>query len=57
MNLMQIARQAGVGRAAVVNWRRRHDDFPQPAVGTPFILLTAPGPKGPSRSSSSSVAP
>ncbi|MFJ2029623.1 N-6 DNA methylase [Streptosporangium sp. NPDC087985] len=29
-----IARLAGVGRAAVSNWRRRHDDFPQPAGGT-----------------------
>ncbi|WP_285705162.1 N-6 DNA methylase [Microtetraspora sp. NBRC 16547] len=25
---------AGVGRAAVSNWRRRHDDFPQPVGGT-----------------------
>lgn len=29
-----IARMAGVGRAAVSNWRRRHDDFPQPVGGT-----------------------
>ncbi|WP_283137554.1 N-6 DNA methylase [Rhizohabitans arisaemae] len=29
-----VARLAGVGRAAVSNWRRRHDDFPQPAGGT-----------------------
>src|SRR5690606_36823470 len=29
-----IARLAGVGRAAVSNWRRRHDDFPQPVGGT-----------------------
>lgn len=29
-----IARLAGVGRAAVSNWRRRHEDFPQPAGGT-----------------------
>jgi len=29
-----IARLAGVGRAAVSNWRRRHDDFPQPVAGT-----------------------
>ncbi|WP_437035438.1 N-6 DNA methylase [Streptomyces sp. enrichment culture] len=29
-----IARLAGVGRAAVSNWRRRHADFPQPAGGT-----------------------
>ncbi|MGW9122237.1 hypothetical protein ACWGRV_37560 [Streptomyces sp. NPDC055663] len=25
---------AGVGRAAVVNWRRRHPDFPKPVDGT-----------------------
>ncbi|MEU6034713.1 N-6 DNA methylase [Actinomadura sp. NPDC047616] len=29
-----IARLAGVGRAAVSNWRKRHDDFPQPVGGT-----------------------
>src|SRR5690606_24788291 len=29
-----IARLAGVGRAAVSNWRRRHDDFPLPIGGT-----------------------
>ncbi|MBB6119497.1 HsdM family class I SAM-dependent methyltransferase [Nocardiopsis algeriensis] len=29
-----IARLAGVTRAAVSNWRRRHDDFPSPAGGT-----------------------
>ncbi|MEU5424389.1 N-6 DNA methylase [Streptomyces olivoreticuli] len=29
-----IARLAGVGRAAVSNWRRRHADFPQPVGGT-----------------------
>lgn len=29
-----IARLAGVGRAAVSNWRRRYDDFPQPVGGT-----------------------
>ncbi|GAA4224674.1 type I restriction-modification system DNA methylase subunit [Streptosporangium album] len=29
-----IARLAGVGRAAVSNWRRRHDDFPEPVGGT-----------------------
>ncbi|MEU8588268.1 N-6 DNA methylase [Streptomyces sp. NPDC048664] len=29
-----IARLAGVGRAAVSNWRRRHGDFPQPVGGT-----------------------
>ncbi|MFI6152075.1 N-6 DNA methylase [Kitasatospora sp. NPDC051170] len=30
----EIARLAGVGRAAVSNWRRRHPDFPLPAGGT-----------------------
>ncbi|WP_438303688.1 N-6 DNA methylase [Streptomyces sp. HUAS TT11] len=29
-----IARLAGVGRAAVSNWRRRHTDFPKPIGGT-----------------------
>ncbi|MCD9875536.1 N-6 DNA methylase [Streptomyces guryensis] len=29
-----IARLAGVGRAAVSNWRRRHSDFPKPVGGT-----------------------
>lgn len=29
-----IARLAGVGRAAVSNWRRRHVDFPKPVGGT-----------------------
>jgi SAM-dependent methyltransferase len=29
-----IAKLAGVGRAAVSNWRRRHADFPQPVGGT-----------------------
>ena len=30
----EVARLAGVGRAAVSNWRRRHDDFPRPTGGT-----------------------
>ncbi|WP_042378855.1 N-6 DNA methylase [Streptacidiphilus melanogenes] len=30
-----IARLAGVGPAAVSNWRRRHADFPKPVGGTP----------------------
>ncbi len=29
-----IARLAGVGRAAVSNWRRRYPDFPEPVSGT-----------------------
>lgn len=39
-----IARLAGVGRAAVSNWRRRHNDFPRPVGGTdtsPTFELTA----------------
>lgn len=31
----QVARMAGVGRAAVSNWRRRHANFPEPVGGTP----------------------
>ncbi|MFE9321885.1 class I SAM-dependent DNA methyltransferase [Nocardia sp. NPDC052278] len=29
-----VARMAAVGRAAVSNWRKRHDDFPKPVGGT-----------------------
>jgi hypothetical protein len=36
-----IARLAGVGRAAVSNWRRRHADFPRPVGGTPASPLFA----------------
>ncbi|MFI1708159.1 N-6 DNA methylase [Streptomyces griseoruber] len=39
----EIARLAGVTRAAVSNWRRRHPDFPRPAAGTatsPLFALT-----------------
>ncbi|MFF2404434.1 hypothetical protein ACWCY1_27880 [Streptomyces goshikiensis] len=32
--LAEVARIAGVVRAAVVNWRRRHDNFPDPVAGT-----------------------
>jgi SAM-dependent methyltransferase len=34
VSLAEIARIAGVGRAAVSNWRRRHDDFPDPVGGS-----------------------
>lgn len=34
VTLAEIARVAGVGRAAVSNWRRRFDDFPTPVGGT-----------------------
>jgi len=30
----EISRLAGVTRATVSNWRRRHPDFPAPAGGT-----------------------
>ncbi|HLU95791.1 MAG TPA: N-6 DNA methylase [Thermobifida alba] len=36
-----IARLAGVTRAAVSNWRRRHDDFPEPVAGTKSSPLFA----------------
>ncbi|MET7743276.1 N-6 DNA methylase [Streptomyces sp. NPDC005385] len=39
----EIARLAGVTRAAVSNWRRRYDDFPAPAGGaanSPLYALT-----------------
>ncbi|MFD7445836.1 N-6 DNA methylase [Streptomyces sp. NPDC059909] len=34
VSLAEIARIAGVGRAAVSNWRRRHDSFPSRIGGT-----------------------
>ncbi|WP_372494533.1 bifunctional DNA primase/polymerase [Actinoallomurus purpureus] len=34
INLALIGAMAGVGRAAVANWRRRHPDFPAPTGGT-----------------------
>lgn len=34
VTLAEIARIAGVGRAAVSNWRRRHGTFPAPIGGT-----------------------
>lgn len=34
VSAVEIARLAGVGRAAVSNWRRRHADFPKPVGGT-----------------------
>ncbi|GAA1798706.1 N-6 DNA methylase [Actinomadura chokoriensis] len=36
-----IARLAGVGRATVSNWRRRHADFPRPVGGTATSPLFA----------------
>src|SRR3954451_11291080 len=36
-----IARLTGYGRAAVSNWRRRHDDFPAPVGGTASSPLFA----------------
>ncbi len=37
----EIARMAGVTRAAVSNWRRRHPDFPEPMGGTASAPLFA----------------
>ncbi|MGI5326676.1 N-6 DNA methylase [Actinomadura nitritigenes] len=37
----EIARMAGVTRAAVSNWRRRHPDFPEAAAGTASAPLFA----------------
>ncbi|MCP3818399.1 SAM-dependent methyltransferase [Streptomyces sp. A3M-1-3] len=37
----EIARLAGVTRAAVSNWRRRHDDFPAPVTGSTSSPLFA----------------
>lgn len=34
VTLAEIARIAGVGRAAVSNWRRRYEDFPSPVGGS-----------------------
>ncbi|MWA06523.1 N-6 DNA methylase [Actinomadura sp. LD22] len=34
MTAAEISRLAGVTRATVSNWRRRHPDFPQPSGGT-----------------------
>ena len=34
VNAADIARLADVGRAAVSNWRKRFEDFPQPVGGT-----------------------
>ncbi|GAA3978169.1 N-6 DNA methylase [Thermobifida alba] len=42
VNSVGIARLAGVGRAAVSNWRRRYPDFPAPvggAAGSPLFDL------------------
>ena len=41
VTLAEIARIAGVGRAAVSNWRRRHDTFPAPVAGTDASPLFA----------------
>lgn len=34
----ELAEEHGVVRAAVVNWRRRHADFPEPLI----VLSTGP---------------
>ncbi|MGW6951765.1 hypothetical protein [Streptomyces xanthophaeus] len=43
VTLAAVARIARVGRAAVVNWRRRHDDFPAPTGGTAASPMFDPG--------------
>src|SRR5699024_10877889 len=40
-----IARLAGVTRAAVSNWRRRHDDFPSPTRAPASSPLLPPPPR------------
>ena len=44
MTAAAIARLAGVGRAAVSNWRRRYPDFPKPVAGARRVLRS-PGPR------------
>ena len=39
VGIPQIAEIAGVGRSAVGNWRKRHEDFPAPKVQTPSGAL------------------
>jgi type I restriction enzyme M protein len=39
VGIPQIADIAGVGRSAVGNWRKRHDDFPAPRVQAPSGAL------------------
>ena len=39
VNAAEISRLAGVGRAAVSNWRARYDDFPTPVGGSPSSPL------------------
>src|SRR3954451_12398679 len=41
VTLAEIARIAGVTRAAVSNWRRRHPNFPAPTGGTDISPLFA----------------
>lgn len=42
INAVDVARLAGVSRAAVSNWRKRFDDFPDPVAGTPTSPLFDP---------------
>ena len=43
MTAAAIARLAGVGRAAVSNWRKRYPEFPQPVGGSPNSPTFRPG--------------
>src|SRR5512139_130347 len=55
-----ISRIAGVTRATVSNWRRRHDDFPAPVGGTdssPLYDLAAVGAWLQARGQASAATP
>lgn len=43
VDIQQIAEIAGVGRSAVGNWRKRHDDFPIPDASGGFDLSEVEG--------------
>ncbi|MEU3795788.1 N-6 DNA methylase [Streptomyces fructofermentans] len=60
MTAAEISRIAGVTRATVSNWRRRHDDFPAPSAGTetsPLYDLSAVQAWLRSRGHTSAAAP
>ena len=39
VTIPDIAEFAGVGRSAVGNWRKRHEDFPSPRMEAPSFGL------------------